>query len=314
LFPGAVLARSQDLLRGAIQVLARVPGTTFLDMPRFLLDDDFRRRILVAIEPDVILAPQWAAFDSLSKAEQANQTAAPANKLRALLSFLALRVVLGVSGGLDVEAMFASGGIILASTSKGTIGTDASALLGALILTRAWDALGTRAALPPSARRPVLLVLDEVGDYLKASSSLGALLAQARALNVGVVISHQLTAQLPAELRQDLRTNARSKVVFQLSSGEAKLMADEFAPYLTASDLMGLGRHEIAYQACVDGEVLPPATGLTLPPPASLGSRAEVLRLSAERFGRPRAEVEREIQQRHSVPRRSGSVGHRRRP
>src|SRR4051794_10426369 len=53
------------------------------------------------------------------------------------------------------------GSLIIVNTAKGTIGEDASALLGATLLNLVALAIAEQASLPPHERRPVTLIVDE---------------------------------------------------------------------------------------------------------------------------------------------------------
>jgi type IV secretory pathway TraG/TraD family ATPase VirD4 len=63
-----------------------------------------------------------------------------------------------------------------------------------------WQAIQARAAVPASKRRPVMVYIDEVQDYLHLPTDLGDALAQARGFGVGFTLAHQFLGQ-PARLR-----------------------------------------------------------------------------------------------------------------
>lgn len=313
LWPGNVGPRSADILRASFLTLAKFPGSTLVELPLLLTDDGYRRSLVSKLDDPVVLEPQWGAFDSLSSAERAAQIAAPLNKARAVLARKYLRDIVGQSQGLDLTEVLRRPAIVAIALSKGLVGEDSARLLGGMLLLLLWQALTARVALPASERRPVIVCLDEFQDYLATPLSLPDMLAQARSLNTGVVMAHQHVHQLPPDLRHDLRANARTKIAFGLSAVDAKLFADEFAPFLTPDDLQGLARYEVAAQVCVDGEVLPPATGTTLPPPPTTGHGPEARRRSSERFGKDRADIEAEIRARHGDRQGEGGLGRRRR-
>jgi hypothetical protein len=100
---------------------------------------------------------------------------------------------------------------------------------------------------------------------------------------------------------------------FQASATDAAVLAKEFAPYLDASDLMGLAAREVAMRINTGAEVSPPVTGRTMPPSPALGSAARVRALSRERYGRSRNDVEASIKARHATGDIGGAVGGRRR-
>lgn len=313
LWPGAVGPRSQDILRAGFLTLMQTPGMTLVELPLLLLDQGFRRRLVARIDDPIVLEPQWAAYDNLSAAERAAHIAAPLNKVRAVLARKALRDIVGQSQGLDIAQVLERGGILAVPLSKGLIGEDSASLLGSILLLRVWQVLTARMGLASTDRRPVLIVLDEFQDYMAVPLSFGDMLAQARALGVGVVAAHQHLGQLPGRLRQDLRANARTKVVFQLAAPDARSLAQEFSPFLSVEDLQGLEKYEVAAQICVDGRVLPPATGTTFPPPETTGIGDRARQYSREQYGRNRQDIETEIRRRHGERPGAGTVGRRRR-
>ena len=79
--------------------------------------------------------------------------------------------------------------------------------------------------------------------------------------------------------------NARSRVIFQTSADDARVLARELAPYLEADDLRGLGPHEVVVTLATGARVAPPATGITLPPPAPTGVGPAARERSREQFG-----------------------------
>jgi len=143
------------------------------------------------------------------------------------------------------------------------------------------------------------LYLDEFQNYLHLPQSLDDVLAEARAYRLNLTLAHQHLDQLRDSTRQALDANARTRVVFQCGQEDARHLAREFSP-LSEHNLQSLGRFQVAVRLCVDGHTEVPFTGVTEEPPTSLGlDHANALvETSVQRFGRPRAEVEAEIERR----------------
>lgn len=314
LWPGYVGPRSQDLLRAGFLTLLQTPGMTLVELPMLLTDETFRNRLVARLDDPIVLEPQWSAFNNLSAGERAMHIGPVMNKLRAILARRALRDIVGQSEGLDLAQVVNRPCIVLCPLSKGLLGSDASALFGSVLLMRLWQVVSGRVAVGRSERRPLLIVLDEFQDLLASPLDFADMLAQARGLGVGIVCAHQHLAQLTNDVRQALRTNARSKLTFQLAGADARTMAQDFTPHLTADDLQGLGRYEVAAQVCLDGRVLPPATGTTFAPPKASGMAETARAWSNRQYARSRAEVDAEIRARHGERPGGGSVGRRRRP
>ncbi len=306
--------RTDDILRAALLTLTTEPDLTLCEVPLLLTDETFRRRLVARLDDPVALGPFWSTFESWSTAERLAAIGPVMNKLRAVLMRRRVRNIVGQSEpALDFNDVLAERKVVLVSLAKGLLGDDASRLLGSLVVARIWQATLARAALPASARPPVFLYIDEVQDYLRLGDSVGDLLAQARGLGLGLVAAHQHLAQLPSSLRTAVLSNARTKVVWQPSADDARQMAREFQPHLTAEDLRGLDRYEVALRVCVAGRVSDPTIGRTLPLPEPTQRAKSARAWSRQHFGRDRAEVEAAIRQRGQFTPPPGSIGRRRR-
>ncbi|MFL6136715.1 MAG: type IV secretory system conjugative DNA transfer family protein [Frankiaceae bacterium] len=306
--------RTDDILRAALLTLVTEPGMTLCEIPLLLTDASFRRRLVGRLDDPVALGPFWGWYEGISEAERAQAIGPVMNKLRAILLRERLRNVVGQrEPAFALDRAVDEGRIVLVALSKGLLGEEAAALLGSLLIAQLWQVVQRRAALSAAARRPLFLYVDEVQDYLHLPTSLADVLAQARGLGLGLTLAHQHLGQLPPPLRQALLANARSRVIFQAGADDARALARELAPHLGASDLQGLGPHEVVATLSVDARVAPPTTGRTLPPPPALGQAALVRAASRAQYGRPAAEVAAAIRARHAGRPVDGGLGRQRR-
>lgn len=304
--------RTDDILRSAILTLAGVPGMTLTEIPLLLTDAGFRRRLVGRIDDPVALGPFWAAYEAWSDAERAQAIGPVMNKLRAFLLRRRLRNVLGQADArLDLDQALAEQRIILVPLGKGLLGEEAAALIGALVVARAWQAVQGRSALAPDHRPTTFAYIDEFQNYLRLPTSIADVLAEARKLRFGLTLAHQHLGQLPSALQDAVLANARSRVVFQVSAGDARTLARETTPYLGAEDLQGLAAYEVAVTLSVGARIAPPATGRTLLPPLSVGRADDVRQQSRQRYGRDRDEVEAAIRTRHEGRPVPGGFGRR---
>jgi len=234
--------RTDDILRAALLTLATEPGMTLCEVPLLLTDAGFRSRLVGRLDEPIALEPFWGWYEGMSGAERTAAIGPVLNKLRAFLLRRRIRNVIGqAEGALDFERVLAERAVLLVPLAKGLLGEDAAALLGSLVVARLWQAAQGRAGLPPARRHPVFAYIDEVQDYLNLPTDVGDLLAQARSLGLGLTLAHQHLGQLPSELRSGVLANARTKVVFQTTADDARVLAREFDPHLTPADLQGLG-------------------------------------------------------------------------
>lgn len=189
--------------------------------------------------------------------------------------------------------MFYERKIILVPLNKGLIGSEASRLIGSLVVGLTWTLALSRASLPPERRHPVEIYVDEFQDYLALASDFNDALAQARGLGVGFTLAHQFRDQLPPEVRAGVDANCRNKIAFGLSVKDAKDMS-AMAPELVAEDFMKLPRYQIYTSFQYGGRDTGWIQGKTLPPPPTIRDPVELHARSITRYGIPAEEVEKD--------------------
>jgi hypothetical protein len=251
-------------------------------------------------------------YEAWSDAERAQAIGPVMNKLRAFLLRRRLRNVLGQANArLNLDQALADRRIILVPLNKGLLGEEAAALLGAMVVARVWQAVQGRTALAPDQRPTTFAYIDEFQNYLRLPTSIADVLAEARKLRFGLTLAHQHLGQLPTDMQKAVLANARSRVIFQVSAGDAGVLARELAPHLTAADLQGLGAYEVAATLSAGARIAPPVTARTVLPPEPTGLGDKARQRSRERFGRDRAEVETAIRARHDARPANTAAGRR---
>jgi energy-coupling factor transporter ATP-binding protein EcfA2 len=292
--------RTDDILRAALLTLLRHPGTTLCDVPFLLLNRDVRSRLTKRLDDPIGLRPFWQEYEGFAEGQRAQMVGPVLNKLRSFLLRPTVRNVLGQSHStVDLAEVMDRGGILLVNLSKGALGEESSRLLGSFIVSRLWQAALRRATRPENWRPEFNLYLDEFQNYLHLPQSLNDVLAESRAYRLNLTLANQHLGQLREATRQAVEANTRTKVVFQLGQEDARHLAREFSP-LTDTHLQTLGLHQVAVSLCVHGHTEAAFTAITQPAPASLGAEhaAELAAESLRRHGKPRMEVEAEIEAR----------------
>ncbi|MGH9089839.1 MAG: type IV secretory system conjugative DNA transfer family protein [Acidimicrobiales bacterium] len=287
--------RLEQLLHASLLTLARTPGTTLVSLPLLLSNEAFRRRVTGRLDDPVALSPYWAAFEQWSPAERATASAPILNRLLPFLQRPQLRAVLGQrQPRFGVRQVFTERRILLVNLSKGTLGASTASLLGGLVVSQLWQATLGRSAVAATRRHPVFVTLDEFQDYLALPVDLADALGMARGLGVGFAMGHQHLAQLDTATRASVLANARSRVAFQLAPDDARVLAANTS--LDAEDFTSLGAYECYVQLVAGDAVQPWASARTLPPTEATIDPKLVRQASRANFGRPRAEVDAEIE------------------
>lgn len=285
--------RSSDILRNCLEVLARRDDASLVMLPLLLTNPTFRRSLTrQAIRDDPFAAgPFWQWFDHLSPDAVASTIAPLSNKLRPLLSKQLRSILAQRDPRFNVRQVLREKRVLLVPLQKGVIGPESAQLLAALVLAELWQAIRERAGSPEATRDPVMLYIDECQDYTATPVDLNDALAQSRSLGAGFHLSHQYEKQLPAAMLEAFRSNVRSRICFQLQAGDAKDMAGGQS-VLTPEDFTSLPAHYIYASLIRDNTTQPWASGTTRPAPAVTSDPAEIRRLSAQRYGTSRDDIE----------------------
>jgi hypothetical protein len=255
----------------------------------------------------------WQMFNSWSDGERLNAIGSVLNKVEAFTGRTAIRLALGQSQGIDLRDIFRERKVLLVSLAKGSLGTETANLLGSLLVSSLWQATLSRIRVPAEKRRPVFAYIDEAQDIVRLPLAIADMLAQARGLKLGLTLANQYVAQLPEAVKRAVLGTVRTQIAFQVEYDDAKLLESRFAP-LTAADLTGLERYEIAMRPCINGQTLEPVTGVTLPLPEPMRDVNELANASRERHGTARSIVEASLKARIQVNAPGTRLGRETRP
>jgi hypothetical protein len=168
-------------------------------------------------------------FPSYTKAFRSEAFAPILNKVGQFTASPQLRLILGqVAPRLDLEFTMNKQRILIANLAKGSIGEQASNLLGSLLVSHLQLIAMGRASLAPRERVPFFVHVDEFQTF--SSDAFASLLSEARKFATHFALANQYTDQLPHLVRAAVIGNAGSLVVFRVGSRDAELLAPEFRP------------------------------------------------------------------------------------
>jgi hypothetical protein len=257
-FGGAIGPRSSDVLLHALIAVARLDDGTLTDVPVFLTNAGFRRRVLHQVTDPLTLAPWAAWFDALSEPERAQVVMPILNKTRAFTARPAIRRLLGqATPGLRLDDLFSGPAVVLVNLNEGVIGPETTRLIGSLLLGQLREAVQRQANTPVVQRRPVSVMVDEWQQFV-SGMDFADVLATARGMNVGFTLAHQHLAQLSPTLRAAVLANTRSRLVYRPAEADAKTLARVLGGGISSDDLMSLPAYHAAAQVLLDGATSAP--------------------------------------------------------
>lgn len=289
--------RLEYVLRNTILALLDYPGSTLLGITRMLVDKEYRRKVIEKIT-DPVIKSFWV--DEYSKYPDKFQVEAISpiqNKVGQFLSIANIRNIVGQSQStIDMRDIMDKRKILLLNLSKGRIGEDASALLGAMMITKIQLAAMGRVDVPEKEREDFYLYVDEFQNF--ATESFANILSEARKYRLNLIIAHQYIEQLNEVVQPAVFGNVGTIVCYRVGATDAEFLAKEFAPQFTETDLVNLTKYDTYMKLMIDGVASEPFSATTLPPlPRDMqtGNREKVIAVSRERYANPRTEVEERI-------------------
>src|SRR3989338_1947753 len=193
-----------------------------------------------------------------------------------------------------------SGKILLVNVSKGRVGEDNSALLGAMIITKIHLAAMERVRIPEPERRDFYLYVDEFQNF--ATESFASVLSEARKYRLNLILAHQYIGQLVTDVTTKVRDaifgNVGTMVVFRVGAADAEFLEKEFTPEFTIQDLVGLPNFNIYLKLMVNGVTSRPFSAMTLPPitySAAAIDKEKIIEMSRKLYASSREEIEERI-------------------
>jgi len=293
--------RLEYILRYALLTLLDYPGATLLDIQPLLTDYQFRSSVLRHVRNDHILAFWQMEFDKYSPALKAEAISPILNKVGLFSASTPLRNIVGQrEGKVHIREVMDGGKILICNLAKGTIGEDASTILGSMLVTAIQLAAMKRASIPEHERRPFYLYVDEMHSFV--SLSFADILSEARKYKLALFLTHQYIEQLHEKIRSAIFGNVGTVISFRVGAEDAKVLAQEFHPVFTEDDLINLPRYNIYIKLMIDGATSKPFSAQTNPINAMGWHReGEVSNYSRASFARPKREVEQTMLNRHAL-------------
>ncbi len=294
--------RLEYVLHHSISALLDYPGSTLLGIMKMLVDKSYRNRVVEKVR-DPVVKSFWV--DEYSKYPDRFQSEAIApiqNKVGRFLSSALIRNIIGqVQSTINMRDIMDTGKIFLINLSKGRVGEDNSALLGALLITKLQLAAMSRVDVPESERRDFYLYVDEFQNF--ATESFANILSEARKYRLNLIIAHQYIAQLASDnntvVRDAVFGNVGTIISFRVGAADAEYLEMEFAPEYTQEHLVNLPKFHIYLKLMIDGVTSNAFSASTLPPfeipKDGYEIQEKIIKASRERYTSNRVEVEDKI-------------------
>ena len=253
----SILEQTVKTLHEANEQVEAEAQYTILAGLKLLSDDPFRKDVLKKVS-DPYLLEWWARdFGRWHTQYKAEALAPVQTRLSYYASSKRARAILGQRRStIDLRKVVHEGGVLLVSTSQGTVGRDVAALVGASLLNLVDAVIREQGSLPLNRRRGALVVVDEMQsmpgvDYESMLSELGK-------FGASFIPATQSLAKLDdlsRTMRDTLLANVGCLAVFQVAGSDARHLVWELGKdRVTEEDIVSLPVHHCYVRATVGTE------------------------------------------------------------
>jgi hypothetical protein len=284
-------ARTDELLRNALYVLS-ANGLTLLELGPLLTHPGFRAMCLKKVPNAEVRHYFESRYGEASEAMRATMREPILNKTSAFTADPRFRHIVGQKQStFSMREAMDDGYWIIANLPKGKLGAQ-SLTLASLLLTVARNAIFIR-----NKRSLFTIYCDEIQNLIAYSSDVETVLSEARKFGVSIMAANQFLDQYPSEMRAAI-LSVGTHLFFQLSSADAITVSQILdGGKALAERLKNLPQRHFVVKSGAERWKEGRVPNLQ----NSKASFNELLNRVRALCARPRAEVEREIAERHTA-------------
>lgn len=295
---GIVGPRLEHIFRNcALLLMADPAGGTFIDIPKVLIDEDFRNAKLKYVTDQTVLDFWTKEFPASQRSNEAGEVISwVVSKFGPFISNDSMRNIIGqTKSGFNLRDIMDNKKILLVNLSKGKMGELNSKLLGIIFVMKFQAAAMSRANIPESERVDFSLYVDEFQNF--ATESFESILSEARKYRLNLILGNQFMTQLTDKIREAIIGNVGTVISGRIGITDAEMLMKKFAPAFDAEDLAKLPNYQSITSIMVNNMPSAPFSMSFIPPMGQMNEQlADSLRkLSSIKYGKPRAVVEKEI-------------------
>ena len=184
--------------------------------------------------------------------------------------------------------------ILLVNLSKGKLGDINSSLLGLIIVGKILMSAFARVDITEEMRKSFYFYIDEFQNF--TTPSIATILSEARKYKLCLTIAHQFIGQLSDEIKASVFGNVGNMLCMRIGAEDAEFLIKQFEPEFSQNDLINVNNFNSFVKLQIAGETTPAFSMQHIKPKDSNAEIAkEIKELSRMKYGRDRAQVEREI-------------------
>ncbi len=289
----------EQYFRNATMLVMEDPasGNTMFEISRVLSDPAFRALKLARCN-NMVVKQFWEKIATQAGGDAALENIVPyiTNKFDVFMANDFMRPIIAQEqSAFNFRDIMDNKKILLVNLSKGRLGELNSNMIGLIIVGKILMAALSRVTSLDQDLPPFYLYIDEFQNI--TTDSISQILSEARKYGLSLNVAHQFIKQLDEGIRDSVFGNVGSMASFRISAEDAEFMEKYFAPAFTAKDIMNIENFNAYVKMLVNGSPEKPFNIATIAPPqGNPAIRDEIKKLSALKYGKPRAEIEALVQ------------------
>ncbi len=300
---GIIGPRFESWFRNAaLTVMADPAGSSFLDVQQVFIDQAFADEKIKHLTAQTVLDFWNKEMAQTTESAKGEMLGWFASKFGAFLANDMMRNIIGqTKSGFNLREIMDGKKILLVNLSKGRVGELNSQLLGMIFVMKFNAAAMGRADIPEDQRQDFSLYVDEFQNF--ATDSFATILSEARKYRLSLILANQFMTQLTDQIREAILGNIGTVISGRIGITDAEILIKKYSPTFDVEDLTRMPNFQTIASVMIH-DVPSAAFSMTLLPPLGQSNpdlRDALKRLSATKFGKPRAEVERDFFKRMSV-------------
>lgn len=301
---GIVGPRLEHIFRNCALLLMSDPaGGTFIDIPKVLIDDEFRNAKLKYVTDRTVLDFWTKEFPASQKSNEAGEVISwVVSKFGPFISNDSMRNIIGqTKSGFNLRDIMDNKKILLVNLSKGKMGELNSKLLGIIFVMKFQAAAMARANVAENERQDFCLFVDEFQNF--ATESFESILSEARKYRLNLALGNQFMTQLTDKIREAIIGNVGTVISGRIGITDAEILEKKFKPTFEAEDLAKLPNHNSITSVMIQNVPSAPFSMSWIAPMGQSNPHLvdALKKLSAAKYGKPRSVVEKEISDRLSA-------------
>ncbi len=302
--------RLEYILRYSLLALLDYPDSTMLDITRILTDKKFRQDVLSYVEDPVVKNFWTVEFASWNDKFAAEAVAPVLNKVGAFTANPTVRNIIGQpKSSFNIRQIMDQRKILIVNLSRGLIGEDNAALLGALLVTKIQMGAMSRADMPVDQRIPFYLYVDEFQNF--ATDSFATILSEARKYALNLTVANQYIAQMSQEVKDAVFGNVGSIIAFRMGADDARGMQRYFEPKFEEFDLVHMHNRHFVISMTIEGEKVQAFSAITLDLPDQFADQTDqIIQNSRNLYAVNRGHIESFVQERYIDPSQKSQPTH----